>query len=363
MQDYINHGLLRVARQRQGFSQGEASDLLGVPQVSLSRYENAVQTPNDDFLAKASHVYDLPLSFFQQADPVFGAPVSVHPMWRKKHDVTTRELDKIVAEINIRVMHIRRLLEGVELTPQTTIPKLDPEDYMGDIERIASTVRAHWLVPSGPIQNLCALVEKAGAIVIHSAMGETSVSGVTMSVPGMPSIIILNSDQPADRARFTLAHELGHIVMHRFPNPEMEQEANAFAAALLMPINEIKVALAGRLDIRRLAALKPEWKVSMAALLHRAQSLKLVTTNQATYLWKQFNVMRIKMREPAELDFPHETPGVLTKMIKLHLEHFGYGLNDLAKMLHVNERSLKSYYDITDGNDKSAGHMKFRVIK
>lgn len=341
----VNSGLLRLARQRNGFSQGEAAERLGIPQVNLSRYENAAAIPPDDFIQRAATVYDLPVSFFEQPDPVFGAPVSVHPMWRKKQDVTTREMDRIVAEINFRIMHIRRMLDAVEYTPQSNIPKLEPEDY--SVERIAALVRAHWLLPAGPIENLTAAVEKAGAVVAMSALGGSSVSGVTISAPGLLPIIIVNQDQPADRARFTLAHELGHLVMHRFPNPNMEAEANEFASALLMPRAEVSIALKGKLDIRRLAALKPEWRVSMQALLYRAQSLNLIEKQQAGWLWRQFSASRMRLREPPETDFPHEEPGVISRMVRLHLDTFGYSAGDLAKLLHVFEKHLREFYDLS----------------
>jgi len=342
----INNGLLRLARQRNGFTQGEAALRLGVPQVTLSRYENAVAVPPDEFILKAASVYDLPETFFEQPDQVFGAPVSVHPMWRKKQDVTAREMDRIVAEINLRAMHIRRMLDAVEYSPQSNIPRLDPEDFGGDIERIAGLVRAHWLLPSGPIENLTAAVEKAGAVVVHSSLGGSTVSGVTISAPGLLPMIILNEEQPADRARFTLAHELGHLVMHRFPSPDMEAEANDFASALLMPKADVTIALRGKLDLRRLAALKPEWRVSMQALLYRAQSLGLIGKQQAGWLWRQFSAGRMRLREPVETDFPHETPGVISRMVRLHLDTFGYSKEDLAKLLHVFERQLGEFYDL-----------------
>jgi Zn-dependent peptidase ImmA (M78 family) len=345
---FINHGLLRVARQAKGFSQGEAAAKLNIPQVALSRYENGISVPTREFIAQAALVYDLPVSFFEQTDAVLGAPVSVHPMWRRKQSVTTREMDAIIAELNIRIMHIRRMLNGVDFTPCSTIPKIDIEEYEEDIEEIASMVRSHWMIPQGPLQDLTGLVERAGVIVVHSPLGGSSVSGVTMAAPGLSPVIILNNDQPSDRARFTLAHEVAHLVMHRFPNRDMEKQADEFASALLMPANEIKAAFSGRIDLKRLAALKPEWKVSMQALLYRAQSLRLLGTNQASYLWRQFSFYRIKLREPAELDFPMETPGVLSRMIKLHLENLGYSLPDFAQMLHLHAHQLKQFYSLKE---------------
>ena len=91
----------------------------------------------------------------------------------------------------------------------------------------------------------------------------------------------MNRNQPADRQRFSLGHELGHIVMHRVPSPTMEDEANAFASALLMPTQEVRPYLSGRLTIQKLASLKPVWRVSMQALLYRARAIGTITANQS----------------------------------------------------------------------------------
>jgi len=362
MPEYVNSGLLRIARQRIGLSQGEAADRLGVPQVTLSRYENAVAAAPDDFILRASAVYDMPVAFFRQTDAVFGPPVSIHPMWRKKADVTGREIDKIIAEINVRVLQLRRMLQAVEYTPQSDIPRLDPDDYNGDIERIAGLVRAHWLLPPGPIENLTAAVERAGAVVMHSTMGGSAVSGVTINVPGLLPVIVLNQDQTADRQRLTLAHELGHLVMHRFPSPDMETEANNFASALLMPKAEITAALRVRkIDMPKLAALKPEWRVSMQAILYRAQSLGLIAKPQAEWLWRKFAMERLRLREPPHLDFPPEQPGVVSRMVRLHLDNFGYSPGEFARILHANDNLLNEYYDLNAAPVVQG--MRLRVVR
>jgi Zn-dependent peptidase ImmA (M78 family) len=359
----VNHGLLRIARQHKGVSQGEAARGLGIPQVTLSRYENGVTHPGEEFIGKASILYDLPDSFFYQPDVVFGAPVSVHPMWRKKHDVTGREMDIIVAELNLRTIHIRRLLQAVEHAPKRDIPKLDLDEYEGDIERIASLVRAHWLLPAGPLGNLTAALEIAGCIVVHSDMQGSAISGVTVSVAGVPPMILLNRDQPADRMRYTLAHELGHMVLHRFPGPNMEREANEFASALLMPAKDIKGALSGRIDLRRLAALKPEWRVSMQGLLYRAQALEIINKGEATWLWRQFSSLRMKLREPPELDFPMEQPSVLPKMVRLHLDAFGYSQGELARLFHIHPHTLSDLYSPEKISDAASRAGRLRLVQ
>ena len=340
----INGAMLRLARQRKGFHQTEAADRLGIDRSLLSRIENGFADAREELLTKAEFVFELPRSFFFQTDPVYGAPVSVHPMWRRKSDVSVRELDCVVAELNVRIMHLRRLMEAAELLHSADLPRLDIDDY-GDPEKIAALVRAHWKVPRGPVRDLTLLVERAGVLVAHSSLRGSTISGVTFSAPGLPPLVVLNSDQPADRLRYTLAHELGHLVMHRFPTPTMEKEANEFAAALLMPETDIRPYFVGRrIDLAYLGSLKPEWKVAMQALLMRASNLGFLTKNQEIYLWKQINARRLRLREPPELDFPPEVPTVIGTMVKLHLDVLGYSAADLAKMLHVRERDLEDLY-------------------
>ena len=173
--------MLRVARQLRGFQQGDAAARLGVSQAMLSRIENKLAGVSDELIERAAAVYDLPSSFFTQSDPVLGAPVSVHPMWRRKSTVTAREMDQIVAELNIRLMHLRRVFEGVEVEATYHIPRMPVDEFKGNVERIAALVRAQWQLPSGPIDNLTRAVEAARIVVAHSPLGSSAVDGVRRS--------------------------------------------------------------------------------------------------------------------------------------------------------------------------------------
>ncbi|WP_244521274.1 ImmA/IrrE family metallo-endopeptidase [Bauldia litoralis] len=338
--------MLRLARQRKRFRQVDAAARLGVEQPVLSRVENGLVSAGDELIQRAELVYEMPHSFFEITDPVYGAPVSVHPMWRRKADVIGRDMDAVVAELNIRVMHLRRLLEGAEYAHTETLPRLDIDDY-GSAEKIAGLVRAHWKVPKGPIADLTLLVERAGVIVYQSPLAGAAISGVTFATPGVPPLVVVNSEQPADRRRFTLAHELGHLVMHRFPSPKMEDEANEFASALLMPASDLRPYVAGRrVDLALLASLKPEWKVAMQALLMRVSALNLVTAHQARNMWKQISARRLKLREPPELDFPAEQPTVIDSILRVHLEGLGYSESDLAQLLRIHPWDLRALYGI-----------------
>jgi len=351
--------MLRLARQRLGFTQKAAAERMGVAQPVLSRFENGPTEPDDAFLHKAASVYRLPREFFDLRDPVYGPPVSVHPMLRAKADISARDLDMVVSEMNLRVMHVRRFLDAVDYAPTSALPSLEIEQY-GSPERVASVVRAHWSVPSGPVKNLTALVERSGVIVGTSDFSGASISGMTFRVPGQPPLVLLNRNHPADRMRFTLAHELGHLVMHRFPTPEMEDEANAFASALLLPEREMREAFAGRrITLELLAALKPEWRVAMQALLMRAKGLGYLTDNQNRYLWQQISSRGWRTREPSELDFPHERPTVLNAIIKAHLSDLGFTMSELSSLVPLHESEFVKMYDLADDGP---GKPRLRLV-
>ena len=79
---------------------------------------------------------------------------------------------------------------------------------------MADRIRAAWLIPDGAINNLTILVESAGVIIIESDFGTNGIDGTSLWISETPPLIFINKDLPQDRYRFTLAHELGHLIMH-----------------------------------------------------------------------------------------------------------------------------------------------------
>lgn len=336
--------MLRLARHLRGFTQKKTAEQLGVAQAVYSRMENELVEVDDECIRLASTTFNLPPGFFDLPDTVYGPPVSIHPMLRGHSDVTGRELDMITAELNVRLFHMRRFLEEMDFNPSLELRRLDVEQYDSPAD-IADTLRRHWQVPSGPIKNLTRLVERAGVIVGYSDFGGANVSGVTFAAPGRPPLVLLNPSHPADRVRFTLAHELGHLVMHRFPTPNMEEEANLFASAFLLPRKELNETLRGRkVTLSLLAALKPEWKISMQGILYAIQRESIITPNQSRYLWQQIAAHGWRTREPANLDFDHDRPTVLPTIIKAMRQDLGFAREDIRSITQIHDEEFDRFY-------------------
>lgn len=340
--------LLRLARHLRGLTQKNLAEKFGLAQAVYSRMENGLVEIDNLIVIQAARIFDLPEDFFDLKETIFGPPVSVHTMLRGDSRVTARDVDMITAEINLRLFHLRQFLENVDHNPTLEMPRLDVEQYESPA-RIAETVRLHWQVPSGPVKNLTRLLERAGVIVGYSDFHGAGVSGVTFAAPGKPPMVLLNPNHPADRVRFTLAHELGHIVMHRFPTPQMEDEANEFASVFLFPKKNLREALRGRkITLALLASLKMEWKISMQGILFAAQREKLITQNQARYLWAQISSRGWRTREPASLDFAHDPPTVLPSILKAHSDDLGFSKTEIVQLSHVYEHEFARLYPYGD---------------
>ena len=152
------------------------------------------------------------------------------------------------------------------------------------------------------------MLEAAGVVVLVRDFGSALIDAIMSWPDGRVPLVIAGMHAPADRQRFTMAHELGHAVMHQVPTENQESEADRFASELLMPASDIAPALKG-VTVPRLAQLKPVWGVSMAALLRRARDLGGISESQYKQVNIEFSKAGYRSREPVEL--PRESPSLL----------------------------------------------------
>lgn len=337
--------MVGLRRRMLGLSQAELETATGISQAAISKIEQGLKDPSDEQIERLANSMECLDSFFFQAEREYGPPISAHPMYRKKASVGQKVLDKVIAELSVRLGHARVLLQSVDFEPELKLPQYDADDYASSIEDVAAMVRRAWYIPRGPIRSLIDFVERAGILVILSDMEAARIDGASYQVPGMPPVIFLNRNLPADRQRFSLAHELGHIVLHRFPSPEMEQQADQFAAAFLMPRDDIGAELRG-LTLAKAAQLKPYWRVSMAALIVRATALGKIDSGSASYLWRQMSSRGFRTQEPASLDFSVEQPSLANALLSNLTETMGYTSDDLERALHLPYKEIAGLYGL-----------------
>jgi Zn-dependent peptidase ImmA (M78 family)/transcriptional regulator with XRE-family HTH domain len=342
MERPVNPSMIMLARELEQWTQSELAKRLSISQGKLSKIEAGILLVADDLLTKLARVFNRPESFFRQPEVLHGMATSIL-YHRKRESAPARKMRHLDAGVNLRRIHVSRLLSGADIESDKTFPVLDIDEFDGRPDKVAQALRAAWAVPRGPVENLIELIEGAGGIVIRFGFGTRLIDAVSQRLPGLPPMFFLNSEMPADRERMSLAHELGHVVMHRVLNLDIEEQANVFASHFLMPDDDIRHSFSV-VTLARLAALKPHWKVSMGALLMKAKSLGKVTGNQYEYMWKQMSIAGYRTREPEDLDLPAEKPRLLPELIEFHRTQLGYNPGQLAQLLHSSDQEIRSMY-------------------
>lgn len=339
-QKRFNPEMLHLARLSREMTQGQLADKAEVTQGRVSKIENGLREPTEDLVLRFAQVLDYPASFFYQAGGIQTLPVT---FFRRRQRLSRRVLDRVQAEITIHMMNVNRLLQSSEINTDVEVPNIDVDD-IGDAGEVARTVRQLWGMERGPVPNLVEVVERAGVVVVPCNFGVTEIDAIGMRHHSLPPLVFVNTAVPTDRMRFTLAHELGRLIMHEIPTEDMEDEANAFAAEFLMPEHDIKPHLR-QLSLPVLATLKRIWRVSMAALLHRARQLRVISLRQYRSLWKLLTAYGYRRREPVELDPPPEEPSLLAQLIDFHRKALQYGTEQLAKAFNLLPHRFAELYD------------------
>ena len=340
---HFNPGMLTLARESREFTQAELANAIGIPQAIISRLEGGITQPSPEHIVAMADGLHYPQELFYQEDRIFGFNASVF-FHRRRADMPAKTLRRIHSSLNLTRMRVGRLMLAASVTSEAELVRMSVEEH-GTPERIAQHMRALLHLPPGPIKDLTAAIEDAGVIVASQKFGSSRTDAVSEWVPGHPPIILMNADESigGDRYRWTLAHELGHLIMHKLPSEAMEEEANRFASELLLPAAEIKHHLRN-VRLANLALLKRIWKVSMGALLERAKQLGTISATQYRYMRINFSKLHYNTKEPPELDFPIEKPTLLSQLIHAHLQDLNFSLEDLAKLLNLEPAECSDLY-------------------
>ncbi|WP_428338973.1 helix-turn-helix domain-containing protein [Mycobacterium sp.] len=305
---------LRVGRELVGLSQSQLASRADLSPAAISQFESGATRPSPETITELSAALQMPRNFFSRPlaethDGFFRA--------LRRTNVTDRRRARAVAHI---AHDLANAAAAAGKFPDLDIPTLRVTDLnatRASIESVAQEVRGYWGLPRGPLSDIVQLLESRGVVVIRLPLDSADVDAFSLPFPDHP-VVVLGSDK-ADRARsrFDGAHELGHLVMHGeqiWGMKEVETQAHQFAAAFLMPANDIREQLPTTVDWQQLFALKQQWQVSLAALLMRARVLGRM--NERTYLTavKTISARGWRRQEPVPLGDP-EQPEFLARFL------------------------------------------------
>ena len=340
---------LRLLRR---LDQGALADLVGLSATTISQIETGKVAPTREQIVKLAEALGYSPEFLCSE---LSLNPTTRPWLRAYADASRREADARTAASTTAVEYVRRL----DLKPLADlIPRflgdLDDED---DIEDAAIELRHLAQIDADSVvSNALRAAERLGCVVLplESELGKHL--GMSVRADGIPMISVAKNDLPGDRQRFTVAHELGHLMLHGATPPprnaqeatQLERQAHRFACAFLAPreaFTETLTELGGRITLRTLAEAKAVWGVSIKALVGRCQTVGLIESDQARSLYKQISSREWTKQEPVEvpLESAQWFGRVLTRKAKV--ESIPEAAKRLADEVGGNALDLLSFAD------------------
>lgn len=212
-------------------------------------------------------------------------------------------------------------------------PTVDVPDFgtrghnlpLEEVEHIAAEVRSHWKLGDRPISNVVWLLENKGVVCSRFNFESTSLDAFSEWRNSRPFVVLSADKCCCVRSRYDAAHELAHMVLHRSQDPGtitdysrfsvMEQQADTFASAFLMPAATFADEFTPSLELLR--GLKQKWLVSIAAMVKRGRQLNLVSEVQEKNLWRQIARRKWRTREPLDDVLLPEEPEFVRRSLTL----------------------------------------------
>lgn len=323
---------LRQAREARMLTGISLAELVGVTSASITQYEKGKQSPGPDTLQRLAAVLNVEPALFTRPMPPEEAASAI--FWRSAASATAaarrraRSRYEWLREI---VEYLRTFMELPRVNFPAGVVSPDPSRLSFDeIERLAATARAFWGLGEGAISDVTLLLENNGGIVASGELAAHTLDAFSQWrwESGVPYLFFGTEKDSAARHRFNVAHELGHLLLHRYvpqvsigrmeQHNLVEQQANRFAGAFLLPAERFQNSLyAPTLDA--MLALKPQWNVSVALMIHRVSDLGMASEDHIKRLWINYNRRRWRTREPLDGQVPVERPRLLRRAVEMLL--------------------------------------------
>jgi len=320
---------LQAARTLLNVTQTQLADQAEVKQSLISMIESHQRPFTPELAKRFAAELNLPIEFFK-ARP---RNIPADSLMFRKHKTASASLTQQTRAHFQEALRVTEDLIHETGYPTPRLPIVQDEEGELTVERIeaiaALTRQALRLDLVAPIPNVTRALERVGIVVVPLILAGADDAaeqitpghfGVSFwSGPGAPGLVAYFPGSSADRDRFTLAHELGHAVLHSHrQSSDAEGEANRFAGAFLVPIPRARELLNESTTLRSLAMIKSEFGVSIQALVMRGTQAGLISKDRGQTLFRQISSRGWRTKEPVEIGA--ETPKLLRRLL---IENYG----------------------------------------
>lgn len=339
----MNYRQFIFAREYRGLNQTQLShSIKGLSQSNLSKFEKGLGTLSEDIQFKIIEYLNFPIEFFNRRIYY----TIENDNYRKRSSINKTEIVRFETRSKIIGYLIDEMSDSIEW-PNFELLPLNVEEGYSPSQIAQFNRRKLGINPEEPIKNIFTLLENNG-IIIYEIDEIEKFDGLSFITKNGFPVIIINKKFSNDRKRFTLAHELGHILMHNEQNypvsefREREKEANEFASEFLMPASSIKNSLRG-IKLNDAITLKNYWLTSMSSIFRRAKDLDCISEERYRYFMIEMSRSGYNKKEPMEVFI--DSPSCLMNGYYLFKNELSYSMDDFVDTMALPEDILNDVFN------------------
>lgn len=296
----------KSARLMNGFSLQDLADALDnkLSRQALHRYEKGEVIPDAEKINLLSKALGVSADYFFRTTKIEMSDIE----YRKLSKMPPKEAAIINEKTKEYLSRYLELEEIIGLQKEFENPLKDFQIITSyrQVNDAANILRDNWALGKGPIFNIVELLEDKNIKVIKLDVAE-DFDGLQTFVNGSIPVVAYNARKTnkPDRIRFTLLHELAHLLL-KFGNvSEREKETlcHEFAGAMLLPEEALKSELGEyrtKLSTLELGNIKKQYGISMQAIVMRARACGIINDHYTKQFFFFIKQMNWKVDEPVE---------------------------------------------------------------
>jgi len=348
-------GRIKQARKAAGLTMRQLANSAGISAMAISKYERGQLVPSSKTLLALAKALDVRVEYFFRE-----RQVELEEVEFRKHPKLPEKLkNRVLADAREQLERWSMLEDAIpaEWAKTFKVPGKIPEkinDY-DQIEDVAQAVRNAWKLGTNPIPDLLDTLEIQGIKVLLSGYADADqIDGLVANASGQP-IIVVGANLPGDRQRFTLAHELGHLVLKGKLSKDRDEEkaCHRFAGAFLVPREKVLKLLGNHrtwLEPQELWLLKQKYGLSMGGWTFRARDSNIINQSAMNKIWQHFRECGWKQREP-DPQYPSEKPRRFQRLVYRALAEDLISESKAAELLGLSLMKLHAMRDMECADD------------
>lgn len=330
---------IKWARKGAGLSLQSLGEAVNLTKTTISKFERGQQTPSSQQLIALAKAMQVRTEYFFRPQRLDIGQVE----YRKRANTPQKLLDRIKTDVLEQAERWEELLSFYPQPPIApfALPVTLPAriQTLDEVEVVAEAMQDAWQLGRNPIPDMIDTLEAHGLLVIVTDKDDSAkFDGLAGTVNHKPMVSI-GSAWPGDRQRFTLAHELGHLVLGGCLAEGLDEEkaCHRFAGAFLLPRQAVTAHFGAHrtaLEWQELYLLKHEFGISMGAGLYRLRDCSVISDSLLNKMWKNYSAQGWRKQEPNKA-YPTEQTVLFKQLVYRGLAEDYFGESKAAELLGI----------------------------